>query len=207
MKNARRIIALLSLSPFLLLALSRRANTTETTKSFSQWCLQKNSLSIATRRTIDALLINAKTNDCQEADAKLRDLTRLNLHNSKISDLQPLKDFHNLKWLFLSNNRISDLRPLGNLTNLQSLFLDNNQISDLKPLVNLKSLTVIALSNNKISDASPLNRARSQARIYLDGNPASIVFFPPQEPRPIPSTDDYKFPSSNGSLPEASDGH
>jgi internalin A len=206
MKNVYKVMVLLGSAPFFGSALPVQSSTTETTKDFTQWCLQKNSVSIATRRTIDILLANANTDNCQEADSKLRSLTRLNLHNSKISDLQPLNNFHNLKWLFLSNNQINDLRPLANLSNLQSLFLDNNQITDLKPLANLKSLTVIALSNNKISDAAPLTRLRSQARIYLDGNPAAIVFFPPQEPRPIPSPDNYKFPSSDGSLPETSDG-
>jgi internalin A len=206
MKNFYKVIVLIGLAPFFLSALPVQSSTTGTIKSFAQWCLQRISVPIATRRTIDVLLANANTDNCQEADAKLTIFTRLNLHNSKISDLQPLNNFHNLKWLFLSNNQISDLRPLANLTNLQSLFLDENQITDLKPLANLKSLTVVALSNNKIVDAAPLSRLRSQARIYLDGNPAATAFFPPQEPKPIPSPDNYKFPSSDGPLPESFDG-
>jgi hypothetical protein len=54
MKNT---LALLGLSSFLLVStLSVKANSLELTNSFTQWCTQKNSVPIATRRTIEVLL-------------------------------------------------------------------------------------------------------------------------------------------------------
>jgi internalin A len=40
-------------------------------KSFEQWCLQKNTLSTETKKTVEVLLKKADTQDCKLAEAKL----------------------------------------------------------------------------------------------------------------------------------------
>ena len=76
-------------------------------KSFAQWCQQKSSVPAATRHTIDVLLKQAGTNNCQAADSKLRSLTDLRLDSNQISDIKPLAGLTNLTMLFLMKNPIS----------------------------------------------------------------------------------------------------
>jgi internalin A len=48
-------------------------------QSFEQWCLQKDSLPVETKKTIEALLNNARSQDCKLADMKLNSLSKLYL--------------------------------------------------------------------------------------------------------------------------------
>ena len=99
------------------------------TKSFAQWCQQKSSVPAATRHTIDVLLKQAGTNNCQAADSKLKSLILLNLSDNQISDVKPLAGLTNLDEIRLSENQISDVKPLAGLTNLKLLILVKNPIS------------------------------------------------------------------------------
>src|SRR6476646_9478784 len=97
-------------------------------RRFVDWCLDKAKLTSDTRHTVDVLLQEARTQDCQQADNKLSTLTSLDLSNNQIADLQPLSSLTNLTILILSNNQIADLQPLSSLTHLTTLDLSNNQI-------------------------------------------------------------------------------
>ncbi len=70
-----------------------------TPRTFADWCLNKANLSVETKRTIDALLEQAKTQDCHQASKLLSIRTELSV----------------------SDNQIADLKPLSNLTKLTSL--------------------------------------------------------------------------------------
>ncbi|MEO1187399.1 MAG: leucine-rich repeat domain-containing protein, partial [Cyanobacteria bacterium J06636_27] len=122
------------------------------TKTFTEYCQQKSTLPQATKHTVEVLLKEAGTQNCQQANWKLSSLTELSLGGNKISDLKPLSSLDNLTELYLWGNQISDIKPLSNLTNLTKLSLFDNQISDLKPLSTLTNLTSVALKKNKISD-------------------------------------------------------
>jgi internalin A len=153
MKNTYRIIALFSLPTFFLSVVPAKSNPNIITKSFTQWCLQKDTTPAETRRTIEVLLKKAGTTDCKKADHNLSAMRRIDLYDSQISDLKPLAGFHDLTWLILSNNQISDLQPLSTLTSLSHLFLSNNKIVDIKPLSNL-GLSILYLNNNPVSGSS-----------------------------------------------------
>jgi internalin A len=151
MKNMKNTLALVGLSAFSLVStLSVKANSLEPNNSFTQWCTQKNSVPIATRKTIDILLQRAGTTDCQKADVNLSSLIKLDLSDTNISDLTPLTNFSQLKWLILRKNQIADLQPLSNLKSLTHLFLSDNKISDIQPISELQ-LSVLYLNNNPIS--------------------------------------------------------
>ncbi|MGC1395712.1 MAG: leucine-rich repeat domain-containing protein, partial [Coleofasciculaceae cyanobacterium] len=101
---------------------------------FAQLCREKASLSLETKHTVEVLLQKAETTDCDAANQKLLSLLRLDLYNTKISDITPLQGLTNLNELNLGSNKISDITPLQGLTNLTMLWLDNNKISDITPL-------------------------------------------------------------------------
>jgi len=119
-----------------------------TPKTFTDWCLNKNNLSVETRHTVDVLLQEAETSDCHQAEKLLSTLTHLSPMGGQITDLKPLSTLTNLTSLQLAYNSITDLKPLSTLTNLAALGLAHNSITDLKPLSTLTNLAVLRLDNN-----------------------------------------------------------
>ncbi|NJR22447.1 MAG: leucine-rich repeat domain-containing protein [Richelia sp. CSU_2_1] len=100
-------------------------------RTFADWCREKDSLSPEAKHTVEVLLKKAETTDCNAADRKLSSLTQLKISNNKISDIKPLASLTNLKQLYLHENQIRDIKPLASLTNLSSLWLSDNQIDDI----------------------------------------------------------------------------
>ena len=156
-------------------------------KSFEQWCLNKDSLSLETRKTVELMLKVSGTKDCKLANSKLRSLSNLDLvveldysegllnaafraDPLKISDLRPLASLTNLTTLNLTYNKISDLKPLANLTNLTTLILTFNEISDIKPLSRLTKLTMLQIGANKISDIKPLASLVNLTSLQIESN-------------------------------------
>ena len=58
-------------------------------RTFADWCRQKADLSPEAKHTVDVLLKEAGTTECDAADRKLLSLTELNLDNNEISDIKP----------------------------------------------------------------------------------------------------------------------
>ena len=121
-------------------------------KTFTDWCANKAKLNPEARRTVDALLEEARTNECKAANQKLLSLKGVIIWDSKISDLRPLTSLTNLTTLSLSGNNISDIRPLISLTNLTHLILRDNKILDVASLKSLTKLIVLDLSGNPIKN-------------------------------------------------------
>jgi len=120
---------------------TQQAEAVPTNKqSFEQWCLQKESLPVKTRKTVELLLDQASTQRCKLADLRLNQLSKLFLTDNQITDITPIASLTNLTYLDLKDNQISDLKPLKSLTNLSILSIEGNQISDIKPLASLPKL-------------------------------------------------------------------
>src|SRR4028119_2315683 len=139
-------------------------------RTFADWCREKDSLSPEAKHTVEVLLREAGTTECDAADRTLSSLTELDLENSQIGDIKPLASLTNLTLLDLNYNDISDIKPLASLTNLTLLKLADNQISDIKPLASLTKLTGLALSNNEISDIKPLQSLTNLTFLSLSNN-------------------------------------
>lgn len=142
-------------------------------KSFAQWCLERQTLPATTQHTVNMLLKYYKTDSCQKADERTSQETLLNLSNSQIIDLRPLARMNKLEYLILSNNKINDLRPLAGLRRLIHLNLDGNQIRDLSPLAGLKNISALDLSSNQIRDLRPLIGLSKIYNIQLRNNQIS----------------------------------
>ena len=139
-------------------------------RTFADWCREKDSLSPEAKHTVEVLLEEARTTECDAADRTLSSLTELLLGGYQISDIKPLASLTNLTRLWLIKNQISDIKPLASLTNLTELSLSGNQIGDIKPLASLTHLTELGLNNNQIGDIKPLASLTNLEFLYLNDN-------------------------------------
>lgn len=106
----------------------------------------------------------------------LRDLTALkflNLRYTQVSDLTPLSGLTNLRYLEMMVTEVSDLNPLRDLTALESLNLVGTPVSDLTPLSGLKFLQSLGLSFTYVRDLSPLSSLAALESLDLLAAPMS----------------------------------
>ncbi|MFB2973092.1 leucine-rich repeat domain-containing protein [Aerosakkonema sp. BLCC-F183] len=145
-------------------------NNTSNFHTFADWCLHLNDLPKESKHTVEVLLAEAGTSDCNEADEILSNCTELDLDGNQIIDISPLSCFTNLIVLNLHYNQISDITPLSSLSNLKELYIGDNQISDISPLLSLSNLNVLNLRSNQISDVSLFSYFSNITKLYLDNN-------------------------------------
>jgi Leucine-rich repeat (LRR) protein len=146
------------------------AETQSANKTFGDWCREKASLSPEARHTVEVLLKEAGTTECDAANRKLSSLTELDLRGNQISDIKPLQSLTKLTWLVLGTNQISDIKPLQSLTKLTAIELNNNKIIDITPLQSLTNLNSLLLNNNKITDIKPLQSLTKLTWMFLGDN-------------------------------------
>jgi len=135
--------------------------------SFADWCKHKYSLSEEARHTVEVLLKEAGTSDCNEAEKVLSNLTELYLYKNPITDITPLSALTNLTSLSLHYHPIRDITPLSGLTNLTKLSLDSHQITDITPLSGLTNLTELDLTSSEITDITPLSGLTNLTKLNL----------------------------------------
>jgi internalin A len=174
--NLRKLIVValsaiaLALSGNLLGAEVAQTQPGNSRRTFADWCRQKAALSPETKHTVDVLLKEAETTNCDVADRNLSWRSMLDLSDNKISDIKPLASLTKLTFLNLSDNKISDIKPLASLTKLTSLNLSDNKISDVKPLASLTNLTQLWLAKNQIIDVKPLGSLTKLRSLDLSDN-------------------------------------
>ncbi len=137
---------------------------------FADWCENKEKLPPATRYTVEVLLGEAGTQDCDRADEILGNLTEIQLGGNQIVDVQPLSTLTNLTDLSLGFNEISDITPLSLLTNLRWLNLAANKISNVESLSALTNLTGLSLHSNQIVNIQPLSKLTKLNILHLQYN-------------------------------------
>jgi internalin A len=147
------------------------SQTTREYKTFAEWCENLSQLSAEQKHTVEMLLKEVGTRECNAASQKLTELTELRLPVKGIADIKPLSNLTDLTKLSLSNSRISEIEPLSNLTDLTELDLSSNPISDLKSLTNLTALVRLDLSKNQIADLKPLSNLTNLTELYLLDKP------------------------------------
>ena len=111
---------------------------------------------------------------------KLRELnlgknTTNYFHKNKISDISPLENLTNLTSLVLENNKVSDISSLKNLTKLSELNLNDNQIANVSSLRNLTNLTQLGLAGNQVADISTLRNLTNLTQLGLSGNQVADI--------------------------------
>lgn len=100
----------------------------------------------------------------------LVNLKYLDLSGNKISDLSPLSKLNKLEYLNLSSNRITDISSLESLVALEKLYLSKNEIRDLEELENLSKLNTLHINNNKIRWVKYLSELKNLKYLKLKYN-------------------------------------
>lgn len=85
----------------------------------------------------------------------------LDLSNTDIVDLTPLRNLNSLQTLVLSSTDVSDLKPIETLVNLRSLNLLGTRVTDINPITQLSNLQFLSLKNTNIKDISAIGRLRN----------------------------------------------
>jgi internalin A len=166
-----------------VIPVSLQAASPPTAHTFARWCQQRQSLTSAATNTIDSILNQLGTKDCQKAQTQLRSVTALRItelppYTSKAKptgkpmsylsldmpftlDLQPIFDaMPNLRQLDLSNTLITNLAPIRSLTQLEDLNLANTQLQDVAPLAALTNLVHLNISRNRVQDISLIGKLK-----------------------------------------------
>ena len=99
--------AILALSGNGLSAKAAETRSGNSRRTFADWCRQKADLSPEAKHTVEVLLQQAGTTECDAANQTLLSLTGLLLPNNQISDIKPLASLTKLTDLYLSGNPIA----------------------------------------------------------------------------------------------------
>lgn len=103
--------------------------------------------------------------------AGLTGLTHLIIRNTKITDLQPLADMTNLRYLdAICSHQITDVSALSHLTDLSHLSLSGTSVSDITPLRKLKNLETLILNETKVLDLAPLAELKNLKLLRVSDN-------------------------------------
>lgn len=81
-------------------------------------------------------------------------LTELNMNNTSVADLSPLKGMHTLNKLGISQTKVTSLADLAGLP-LNTLYMKGCAITDLSPLRNMP-LETLELYGSRVTDLKPL---------------------------------------------------
>ncbi|MHA1672291.1 MAG: leucine-rich repeat domain-containing protein [Promethearchaeota archaeon] len=98
----------------------------------------------------------------------LKNIERLNLSHTNITEITGLENFPNLKDLDLSRCQITEITGLETLVNLERLKLIENKITEISGLETLIHLKELDLSFNKIAEKTGLETLVNLERLNLE---------------------------------------
>jgi Leucine-rich repeat (LRR) protein len=99
----------------------------------------------------------------------LTQLTRLDLDSTSVTDVSPLSELIQLETLYLTGTQVTDLSALSGLTQLKELYLTETQVTDLSALSGLTQLTLLSLSGTQVTDLSALSGLTQLKELNLSG--------------------------------------
>ncbi len=104
--------------------------------------------------------------------------------SNRITDIRPLVDCGNLKYITLRHNRIRDISPLLEMDGILLARLDHNPCGDMiirqsregnNPLKALANARYVRLGRVGLSDAAPLEVLAACQNLYIFGNPIADI--------------------------------
>ena len=102
----------------------------------------------------------------EQQDKALLETDIFLLNGKKISHIDALDKYINLKELYLNQNYITEIKGLDNLLNLQVLNLSFNNITKIENIKHLSNLEILDISNNLINEFN-IELLPKQKLIYL----------------------------------------
>ncbi|AFY38360.1 Tetratricopeptide TPR_1 repeat-containing protein [[Leptolyngbya] sp. PCC 7376] len=159
--NSKFSAASLCLSAIACVSVTAPTNATPDYQTFAEWCQNQDQISEDARHTVQVLLGQVGTTDCDTAQTLLSGVPLLALPGQNIRDVRPIGTLTQLQMLLLLDNDISDVSAIAKLTNLTSLDLGMNQITDIRALAPLTNLSMASFLDNPIKQKiCPLPNAR-----------------------------------------------
>ena len=120
----------------------------------------------------------------------LIDLQDLNISNTQVNQLDALVYSMSLQKLDISNTKVYSLDPLSNLSKLRILDISNTHIDDIHPLANLTDLTDLKMNNSMVDDLDALEHLKSITSLKIDGTSIADI-------HPLSKLNDLKILSCN----------
>jgi Leucine-rich repeat (LRR) protein len=115
--------------------------------------------------------LTIRLGELDESVSQWRDLNPtsldLNLRNTVVSNLEPLKELKNLTSLDLSRAKVSNVDALKELKNLTFLGLASTGVSNVEPLKGLKNLTFLDLAPTQVRNVEPLKELKNLTVLYV----------------------------------------
>ena len=109
------------------------------------------------------------------ADLDLGPLTFPPFYENEITDISPISELTNLKFLDISNNEVSDISVLENLTELKHLYFNNNRVSDISILENLTKLEILCFWDNEVENIDAIeNLTELKTLMFFDNEVKNI---------------------------------
>jgi Leucine Rich repeats (2 copies) len=105
----------------------------------------------------------------------LINLRSLSLGETQIDDLLPIKDLVNLENLSVDESLVSDLGPIRGLNNLRELHVSGTNITEVEPLRNLSNLQILNVGDTSVGDIEPLCGLVNLRQLFLGGTQISDV--------------------------------
>jgi len=99
--------------------------------------------------------------------AKCSNLRSLNISNTRLTSLQPLRGLSHLERVSAWATPISDLSPLAGMRSLTHLQLGGTYISDITALRELTGLRYLDVSHSRVADISPLSLCKDLRELIL----------------------------------------
>lgn len=113
---------------------------------------------------------NGKVNSLQGLEFA-KNLGRMTLRDSEITDIAPLKNLESIEELTITNAKLRSLADIGYQPNLQRLDVEGNQITSLAPLFGLTKLSTLNVNNNRVTSLEGLPLENEELRnLYVANN-------------------------------------
>jgi Leucine-rich repeat (LRR) protein len=88
----------------------------------------------------------------------LANLLLLNLNGTRVANIESIKQLVNLRYLYLSDTEVADIAPIKELINLQYLDLGITNVVDIRPIKDLVNLEALFLPSTHVTNLDPLRQ-------------------------------------------------
>lgn len=103
--------------------------------------------------------------------SKMTSLRNLNISNTQVNSLVPLRNLTKLESLNFSNTNVNSIDPLRYALELKVIICDQTPLRDVKTLQYFNNLEKLSINKTKVIDISPLSYNKSLVELSLDETP------------------------------------